>query len=123
MSRFGQTIYEDATAVTASDTVRLPATASAIYVGGTGAVAVNTVGNNLVTFAAVPAGTVIPLEVTHVMSTNTTATNMVAMYRNALPRTALIETPAATFGTEILVTSGGATVTQANGQPLEMPVF
>ena len=123
MSRFGQTIYEDGTAVTKSDTARLPRAAAALYVGGTGAVAVNTLGNNLVTFAAVPAGAIIPIECTHVMSTGTTATNIVALYRTALPIGTLIETPAATFGTEILVTSGGATVTQANGQPLEMPVF
>jgi len=51
-----------------------------IYVGVTGDVTVETAGGDTETFTAVPAGTFIPVMVKRVNSTNTDATNMVAMW-------------------------------------------
>lgn len=73
--------YIDAVAVTPSDTVNFLHPAHALYVGGTGNV-VMIVNGVAKTFAAVPAGTVIPLgKITRVNLTGTTATNMMALYR------------------------------------------
>jgi hypothetical protein len=55
--------------------------AGLLYVGGTGNVQVNTAGGETsVVLTAVPAGTLVPLVVTRVWVTNTTATNMVVLY-------------------------------------------
>lgn len=52
-----------------------------VYVGGTGAVAVICAEDgSAVTFAGLPAGSILPVLVTRVMSTNTTATNLVGFY-------------------------------------------
>jgi len=51
-----------------------------IYVGGTGDVNVVTDGGKTVLFAGVQAGAVIPVAATQVLSTSTTATNMVGMW-------------------------------------------
>jgi hypothetical protein len=52
-----------------------------LYVGGAGDVAiVSREGESAVTLSAVPAGTILPIYCHKVMSTNTTATNMVAIY-------------------------------------------
>ena len=68
---------ENAIAVTKSDsTVLSPST---LYVGGAGDVAVTMAGGQVVTFSAVPAGTFMPILVTKVMSTNTTATLVLAL--------------------------------------------
>jgi hypothetical protein len=45
-----------------------------LYVGGTGNVSVVTIGNDIVTFNGVPAGTTIPIQVLKLRLTNTTAT-------------------------------------------------
>lgn len=67
-------------AVTPSDATLLDMTRG-LYVGGAGAVAVLGWDDSVaVTFAAVPAGTILPVRVKKVMSTNTTATNIVALY-------------------------------------------
>lgn len=73
-----QTPYKRAVAVTASDSTVLRPT-RAVYVGGAGALAVTINGVN-VTFAAVPAGTTLPISVTKVLSTGTAATSIVALY-------------------------------------------
>lgn len=69
--------------VTPSDSTDLTG-ARAIYVGGTGDVALKTIhgasNSAAVTLAAVPVGTIIPIQITRVMSTGTTATNIVAIY-------------------------------------------
>ncbi len=65
-------------ALTKSDTDQFPP--SHIYVGGTGDVAVQPAqpeGATAVVFKAVPTGAVIPCLCVRVMSTNTTATNLV----------------------------------------------
>jgi hypothetical protein len=52
----------------------------AIYVGGDGnLVAVSQVGDS-VTFVGLKAGSVLPIEAVRVNATNTTATNLVALY-------------------------------------------
>lgn len=76
----------NAYAVTKSDTAAVagPSTDNiprALYIGGAGDVAVKFYGNDTaVTFAGVAAGTVLPIRPVRVMSTNTTATNIVAIY-------------------------------------------
>ena len=70
----------DATAVTASDTVPLVYVSRALYVGGAGNLSVTMQGGGNVTFVAVPAGTVLPIRVTHVRSTSTTATSIINLY-------------------------------------------
>ena len=67
-------------AVTPSDSTVIQA--RGLYVGGTGAVAVVMEGDGAptaVTFSAVPVGTILPIRVTKVMSTNTTATLIVGL--------------------------------------------
>lgn len=67
-------------AVTASDSTVLPVT-SAVWVGGAGNLAVVFEdGGSAVTLTGVPAGTLLPIRVTKVMSTNTTATSITALY-------------------------------------------
>lgn len=51
-----------------------------IYVGGTGDVVVVDADGNAVTFAGVPAGTVLYLRAVRVNNTNTDATSLVALY-------------------------------------------
>lgn len=72
--------YSTAADVTKSDTTIV--NCRAIYVGGAGAVAVKTqAGAHAVTLAAVPVGTILPIQIDggQIMSTNTTATNLVAL--------------------------------------------
>lgn len=72
-------------AVTPSDTVMLsyggkPTETKALYVGTAGDVAIKNKAGTAVTFSSVPAGSVLPVSVSFVMSTNTTATNIVALF-------------------------------------------
>jgi hypothetical protein len=69
----------NASAVTASDSTALSGVRG-VYVGGAGNLAVRFIGGATVTLAAVPAGTLLPLMVDRIMSTNTTATDIVALY-------------------------------------------
>lgn len=72
--------YSRAIAITPSDATNFTDGAChAIYVGGAGAV-VAVVNGAAVTFAAVPAGTVLRVRATRVNATSTTATNLVALY-------------------------------------------
>jgi len=66
-----------AVAVTKSDTTYLIAS-RALYVGGTGDVAVLTLGGETVTFVGVPTGTILPIRVLRVLAA-TTATNIVSL--------------------------------------------
>lgn len=70
----------DAAAVTKSDTVDLGYLARAIYVGGDGNISLITANGTTVLFTGLVAGTILPVRCSRVMSTNTTATNMVALY-------------------------------------------
>lgn len=52
----------------------------AVFVGGAGALKVIMADGATVTFAAVPAGTTIPIQITQVLLTGTVATSIVALY-------------------------------------------
>lgn len=69
-----------AAAVTPSDATEIPVT-RALYVGGSGDIAV-LMGEdtNSVVFASVPGGFILPIQVSKVLSTGTTATNVLALY-------------------------------------------
>lgn len=71
--------YNDAYAVTPSDSAALKPSAQAFYVGGTGNVTVEMRSGNTVTFAGVPAGEVIHAYVTKIFATGTSATSIVAL--------------------------------------------
>ena len=80
---------ERAAVVTPSNTVDIPyiggdgTTPSwpcVLYIGGAGNVRVQTAGGDDVVFNNVLAGTFIPVQVTRVFATNTTATNIVALW-------------------------------------------
>lgn len=67
-------------AITPSDTTVYDPEIYAVYVGGAGNVAVVAADTGTsVTFVAVPVGTILPIRVTKVLSTGTTATNLVGM--------------------------------------------
>jgi hypothetical protein len=51
-----------------------------LYVGGTGNVSVITLGGDQITFAAVPAGTTLPIQVIRLRATATTATAVNALW-------------------------------------------
>lgn len=51
-----------------------------LYVGGAGNVSVVTIGGDIVTFFAVPVGTVLPIQVIRLRATGTTATNVLALW-------------------------------------------
>jgi hypothetical protein len=69
-----------AVAVTASDSTDLGVTRG-VWVGGAGNLAVMFVDQTTaVTLTGVPAGTLLPIQVQKVMSTNTTATSITALY-------------------------------------------
>ena len=51
-----------------------------LYIGGAGNVSVITIGGDAITFNAVPAGTTLPIQVTQLRSTGTTATLVNAMW-------------------------------------------
>lgn len=67
----------DAVAITKSDDTIV--NIDALYVGGTGDVAVLMQGGTTVTFASVPAGTILPVRAKKVMATNTDATDMIGL--------------------------------------------
>lgn len=66
-----------AVAVTPSDATVLPVT-RALYIGTTGNVAVRMADGMTITFTTVPVG-ILPIQVDMVMSTNTTASNIIAL--------------------------------------------
>lgn len=66
--------------VTKSDATVLPVTRG-LYIGGAGDVNVRFADQQqTVLFSAVPVGTILPIQVDQVLSTNTTATLIVALY-------------------------------------------
>lgn len=70
----------DAVAITKSDSTTYAPLLRGIYVGTTGDVAVVTAQGTTITFSSVPAGAILPVFASKVMSTNTTASNMVGLY-------------------------------------------
>lgn len=69
--------YRGAEAVTPSNSTEVAY--SAIYVGSTGNVAVETPAGDTVTFVGVPTGGIIPICAVKVLSTGTTATSIVGL--------------------------------------------
>lgn len=66
--------------ITANNSTVLDPPARAIYVGGTGDLAVRMAGDATTPiFVAVPAGTVLPISVDKVLATGTTATGIVGL--------------------------------------------
>lgn len=74
-----------AEAVTTGDTTanNFSREAEGLYVGGAGDVALVLPSGTAVTFVAVPAGTILPVRCIRVNTTNTDATNMVALMTRA----------------------------------------
>jgi len=66
-------------AVTPSDTAALSETTRGLYVGTSGHIAGLMASGGAVTFANVPSGTMLPVRLTKVMATGTTASNMVGL--------------------------------------------
>lgn len=72
---------ESCVAVTANDSTDLSGGLTrALYIGGGGAVSIDDAAGNTVLFSGLNAGTVLPIRVKRVRATNTTATNIVALY-------------------------------------------
>jgi hypothetical protein len=65
-------------AVTPSDSATIPTT-RALYIGGSGSVVVDDIVGT-VTYTGLSAGTILPIQVTRVRATGTTATSIVALY-------------------------------------------
>ncbi|MHC4619588.1 MAG: spike base protein, RCAP_Rcc01079 family [Planctomycetota bacterium] len=70
---------EQAVAVTPHDSTNLAKPTRGLYVGVSGDV-VAIIGGTAITFTAMAAGIIHPISVTRVNATNTTATNMVAIF-------------------------------------------
>lgn len=69
-----------AAAVTPSDSAVIPVTRG-LFIGGGGTVKVDmAVDGAAITFNALVAGTILPVQVTRVYSTGTTATSIIALY-------------------------------------------
>lgn len=65
--------------ITPDDDADLGTTTQGLYVGGTGDVKVRMESGQDVTFSSVPAGEILPVSVTRVHATGTTAANIVAL--------------------------------------------
>jgi hypothetical protein len=72
--------FRKGVAVVKSDATVLPGT-SGLYVGGAGDVAVRWVDGGTTTISAVPVGSVLDISVDQVLSTGTTATLILALYK------------------------------------------
>ena len=69
-----------AAAITTSDSATIPTTRG-IYIGGSGDIKVDMADSGTgITFVGISAGVLLPLQVTRVYATGTTATNLVAVY-------------------------------------------
>jgi hypothetical protein len=71
--------YRQVRAVTPSDTVNLPIPTYALWVGGAGTLSVVNSEGQTIAIAAVPAGALIPITVTRVRATGTSATAILAL--------------------------------------------
>lgn len=70
----------DAEVITPADS-DLARVADAVYIGGAGNLAVQTIGGTTLTFTALPVGTVLYVRCKQIRSTSTTATNIAALYQ------------------------------------------
>lgn len=69
----------DARAVTTSNTTNIAPTRG-LYIGATGNVVVDMAYGTTITFVDVQGGTILPVQVTRIYATGTTATSIVALY-------------------------------------------
>lgn len=69
-----------AAAVVKSDTVDLANVTKGVWVGGTGDMVVIMANGTTVTITGIPAGSLLPICVSRIKSTGTTATNMLALW-------------------------------------------
>lgn len=78
----GASSAENAAAVTKSDATVFDPSTRGLYVGGAGDVAVRMIGPPAasVTFVGVPAGTILPVQCDQVLSSGTSATNIVRLW-------------------------------------------
>lgn len=67
-------------AVTAHDSTNLVMPCRGIFVGGAGNIVAVMLDDTTCTFTGVPAGTILPIVAKRINATNTTATNMVALF-------------------------------------------
>jgi hypothetical protein len=72
--------YRNAAAVTPADASDVTSQARALYIGTAGNLAVQMPNGQTVTFIAVPAGTLLPITVNRVLSTNTTCGNIIELW-------------------------------------------
>lgn len=70
----------DGTLVSPSASALTDGPTRAVYVGGSGHLNVTFLGGTTVLLSNVNAGTVLPIQVTHILSASTTATLIVALY-------------------------------------------
>ena len=70
---------ENADSVSPHDTNEL-SNHGILYVGGAGNIAVTTAGGDDVTFSGVTAGSFVPVKISKVMATGTTASNILVLY-------------------------------------------
>lgn len=70
----------DGAAVTPNDSTDLTTSSRYVFVGGAGALKVNLVSGTTLTLTGVTAGTVLPLRVSRVWATGTTATNIAVLF-------------------------------------------
>lgn len=70
----------NAAAVTPNDSTDMPNVARGLFVGGAGNIALTMQGGQELTFTGVTAGAILPICVKRVKSTNTTASNIVALW-------------------------------------------
>ena len=71
----------NAAAITPSDTTDLAVVTRGVYVGGAGNITVNMADTGAaVLFTAVPVGTILPIAISRVKATGTTATALVAIW-------------------------------------------
>jgi len=70
----------NAVVVTPSDSTDLTNVSRALYVGTTGNIKVTMQDSGTVLFTAVPAGAVLPIRVTRVWSTTTTASTIICLW-------------------------------------------
>jgi hypothetical protein len=76
----GRGPFSNGQAVTQSDTTDMPNVCLALYVGSAGSLAINLPSGSPLTFAAVPAGTTIPVRASRVLATGTSAGSIVALW-------------------------------------------
>jgi hypothetical protein len=70
----------NAAVITPNDGTDLTYTSRALFVGGAGNIAVTMAGGQSVTFTGIIAGALLPIRVSRILSTGTTATNIMAIW-------------------------------------------